>query len=97
MLLFPALTIFTTSSAHTTSSCRPILLPGINIMDAVADLTLILPISKMDTTLIPHPNASIISSPSIPPTRSSAAITTISITTSALTTKIKSIYYPPPN
>ena len=97
MLPFPALTISAASSAYTTSSYQPILLPGINIIDAITNSTLILPISKMDTALIPYPNASIISSPPTPPTRSSIAVAATSIIISTLATKIKSIYYSPPN
>ena len=66
-------------------------------MDAITNSTLIPPISKIDTAPISYLNTSIILLSSTPPTRSSTTITTISITISTLTTKIKSIYYPPPN
>ena len=66
-------------------------------MDIIANSTLILPISKMDTTPIFYLNTFIILSPPIPPAKSSTIITIISITISTLTIKIKSIYYPPSN
>ena len=66
-------------------------------MDAVTNLTLILFINKIDTTSIPYLNTSIILLFPTPPTRSSTTITIKSITISALTIKIKSIYYPPSN
>ena len=97
MLLSPALTISTTSSAYITSGCLRIPLLSIDIIDTIANLSLNPPISKMDIAPIPYLNASIILSPPAPLTRSSTAVTTASIAISTLTTEIKSIYYPPPN
>ena len=97
MLPFPALAISAALFTYTTSSYLPIPLPSIDIMDAVANSTLIPPISKMDTASVPYLNASVILLPSTPPAGSSAAIITISIAVSALTAEIKSIYYPPLN
>ena len=51
----------------------------------------------MDITPIPYLNVSIILLPPAPLTRSSTTVATISITISTLTTKIKSIHYPPLN
>ena len=51
----------------------------------------------MDIAPIPYLNTSVILLPPTPLTRFSAAVATISITISTLTTKIESIYYPPPN
>ena len=97
MLLFLVLTISTALSAYTTSGYLLIPLPGIDIIDAITDLTLILPIGKIDTASISYLNAFIILLPPTPSTRSSAAVAVISITISALVIEIKSIYYPPPN
>ena len=97
ILLSPALAISVASSAYITSGCLQIPLLGIDIIDAVADLSLNPPISKMDIAPVPYLNASIISSPPTPLTRSSAAVAAVSVTISTLATEIKSIYYPPPN
>ena len=51
----------------------------------------------MDIAPIPYLNASIILLPPASLTRSSTAVAAISIAIFTLATKIKSIYYPPPN
>ena len=66
-------------------------------MDAIANLTLIPPISKIDTAPIFYPNASVILLLLVPFARFFITIITISITISILTTKIEFIYYPFPN